>query len=159
MKIGFIGLGNMATAMIGGMLQKGIAKPEDIIGSSKTEATAEKVKSKFNINTSTDNKTVATQADVLFLAVKPIFFPEVIAEIKDAVKGDTLILTAPSQFVLDIIKSPNVQKIAAEKVSAFFGRSMQVQFALAGQLDASGKDPMDALLALGEEHSDIMTIK
>ena len=44
MKIGFIGLGNMATAMIGGMLQKGIAKPEDIIGSSKTETTAEKVK-------------------------------------------------------------------------------------------------------------------
>ena len=40
MKIGFIGLGNMATAMIGGMLQKGIAKPEDIIGSSKTETTA-----------------------------------------------------------------------------------------------------------------------
>lgn len=44
MKIGFIGLGNMATAMIGGMLQKGIAKPEDIIGSSKTETTAEKLK-------------------------------------------------------------------------------------------------------------------
>ena len=79
--------------------------------------------------------------------------------VRPRVKGDTLILTAPSQFVLDIIKSPNVQKIAAEKVSAFFGRSMQVQFALAGQLDASGKDPMDALLALGEEHSDIMTIK
>ena len=32
MKIGFIGLGNMATAMIGGMLQKGIAAPEVIIG-------------------------------------------------------------------------------------------------------------------------------
>ena len=79
--------------------------------------------------------------------------------VRPRVKGDTLILTAPSQFVLDIIKSPNVQKIAAEKVSAFFGRPMQVQFALAGQLDASGKDPMDALLALGKEHSDIMTIK
>ena len=79
--------------------------------------------------------------------------------VRPRVKGDTLILTAPSQFVLDIIKGPNVQKIAAEKVSAFFGRPMQVQFALAGQLDASGKDPMDALLALGKEHSDIMTIK
>ena len=79
--------------------------------------------------------------------------------VRPRLKGDTLILTAPSQFVLDIIKSPNVQKIAAEKVSAFFGRPMQVQFALAGQLDASGKDPMDALLALGKEHSDIMTIK
>ena len=79
--------------------------------------------------------------------------------VRPRVKGDTLILTAPSQFVLDIIKGPNVQKIAAEKASAFFGHPMQVQFALAGQLDASGKDPMDALLALGEEHSDIMTIK
>ena len=79
--------------------------------------------------------------------------------VRPRLKGDTLILTAPSQFVLDIIKSPNVQKIAAEKASAFFGHPMQVQFALAGQLDASGKDPMDALLALGEEHSDIMTIK
>ena len=79
--------------------------------------------------------------------------------VRPRVKGDTLILTAPSQFVLDIIKGPNVQKIAAEKASAFFGRPMQVQFALAGQLDASGKDPMDALLALGKEHSDIMTIK
>ena len=79
--------------------------------------------------------------------------------VRPRLKGDTLILTAPSQFVLDIIKSPNVQKIAAEKASAFFGHPMQVQFALAGQLNASGKDPMDALLALGEEHSDIMTIK
>ncbi len=32
MKIGFIGLGNMAAAMIGGMLGKGLAGPEDIIG-------------------------------------------------------------------------------------------------------------------------------
>ena len=83
----------MATVMIGGMLQKGIAKPEDIIGSSKTETTAEKVKTKFNINTTTDNTAVAEQADILFLAVKPIFFPEVIAEIKDAVKADTHLLS------------------------------------------------------------------
>ena len=90
MKIGFIGLGNMATAMIGGMLQKGIAAPEDIIGSARTETTVEKVKTKFNINTTTDNKIVAAQADILFLAVKPIFFPEVIDQIKDVVAEDTL---------------------------------------------------------------------
>ena len=115
MKIGFIGLGNMATAMIGGMLQKGIANPEDIIGSSKTETTAEKVKSKFNINTSTDNKTVAAQADVLFLAVKPIFFPEVIAEIKDAVKGDTLIVSIAAgrnlQYLKDAFGRPELKLI------------------------------------------------
>ncbi len=81
MKIGFIGLGNMATAMIGGMLQKGIAAPEDIIGSARTETTVEKVKTKFNINTTTDNKIVADRQNSV-LAVKPIFFPEVIDQIK-----------------------------------------------------------------------------
>ena len=70
MKIGFIGLGNMATAMIGGMLQKGIAAPEDIIGSARTETTVEKVKTKFNINTTTDNKIVAVQA---FIGVNTAF--------------------------------------------------------------------------------------
>ena len=42
MTIGFIGLGNMARAVIGGMLDKGIVKPEDICGSAKTEATRKK---------------------------------------------------------------------------------------------------------------------
>lgn len=35
MKIGFIGLGNMATAMIGGMLGTGTFQAEEIIGSAK----------------------------------------------------------------------------------------------------------------------------
>ena len=104
MKIGFIGLGNMATAMIGGMLQKGIAAPEDIIGSARTETTVEKVKTKFNINTTTDNKIVAAQADILFLAVKPIFFPEVIDQIKDVVTEDTLIVSIAAGRTLDYLK-------------------------------------------------------
>ena len=104
MKIGFIGLGNMATAMIGGMLQKGIAAPEDIIGSARTETTVEKVKTKFNINTTTDNKIVAVQADILFLAVKPIFFPEVIARIRDVVREDTVIVSIAAGKTLAYIE-------------------------------------------------------
>ena len=79
--------------------------------------------------------------------------------VRAGLKGDTLILKAQTQFVLDIIKNPRVQQLAAQKASAFFGRPMQAQFALAGQTDASGKDPMDALIARGKEHSDIMTIR
>ena len=79
--------------------------------------------------------------------------------VRPVLKGDTLVLTAPTQFVLDIIKNPRVQSLAAEKASAFFGKPMQVSFALAGKLDASGKDPMEDLLAAGQQHSDIFTIK
>lgn len=42
MKIGFIGLGNMARAIIGGMLCKEMVRPEDIIGTAKTQETREK---------------------------------------------------------------------------------------------------------------------
>ena len=79
--------------------------------------------------------------------------------VRPILAGDVLTLTAPSQFVLDIIKNPNVQALAAEKASAFLGRSVRVQFALAGQTNAAGKDPMDALISLGQAHGDIFTIK
>lgn len=93
MKIGFIGLGNMATAIIGGMLQKEVATAQDIVGADAFPAASEKVKTKFNINVANDNVEVAKAADVLFLAVKPIFLDEVIAEIKDVVRPDTLIVS------------------------------------------------------------------
>lgn len=104
MKVGFIGLGNMASAMIGGMLEKGLIAPEDVIGSAKTTATAKKVKERFNITTVTDNKKVAAEADVLFLAVKPLFFPEVISEIRDSVKAGTLIVSIAAGRTLSSIK-------------------------------------------------------
>ena len=93
MTIGFIGLGNMATAMIGGMLNKGLVKPQEIIGSSKTEQTSQKNKTRFDITAVTDNVLVARKADILFLAVKPVFFPEVIDEIRNEVKPDALVVS------------------------------------------------------------------
>ena len=93
MKIGFIGLGNMASAMIGGMLQKGVAVPEDIIGSAKTEKTLNKATEHYDIHVTLDNTEVAGSSDILFLAVKPIFFPEVIEQIKDVVNEKQLIVS------------------------------------------------------------------
>lgn len=93
MKIGFIGLGNMAKAMLGGMIAKGIAKPEDIIGSARTEETRKTVAEKYGITVCADNKMVASEADVLILAVKPQMFPAVIPEIKDEVNADALVIS------------------------------------------------------------------
>ena len=104
MKIGFIGLGNMATAMIGGMLEKGLVEPRDIIGSSKTSNTAEKIKTRFNITTVLDNKAVAEEADILFLAVKPLFFPEIIEEIRSFVKAETLVVSIAAGRTLSYLK-------------------------------------------------------
>lgn len=93
MKLGFIGLGNMASAIIGGILKEGLATPEDLIGSAKTEKTADKVREKFGMETCINNRRVAEAADVLVLAVKPQFIEEVISEIRDCIREDTLVIS------------------------------------------------------------------
>ena len=114
MKIGFIGLGNMATAIIGGLLREDTAlSSEDgnvtvitaanIIGSAKTEATRQKRAEQFGIAVTASNREVAEAADVLVLAVKPQFFPEVIAEIRDAVSENTLVISIAAGLTLERI--------------------------------------------------------
>ena len=44
MKIGFIGCGNMASAMIGGIIKNQVVAPADILASAKTEVSREKKK-------------------------------------------------------------------------------------------------------------------
>lgn len=104
MRLGFIGLGNMATAMIGGILKNQAASAEDIIGKARTEATESKIKEQFNIQIAESNAQAAAQADILFLAVKPIFFPEVIAEIREALRPGTLIVSIAAGRTLDYLK-------------------------------------------------------
>ncbi|MDE7323684.1 MAG: pyrroline-5-carboxylate reductase [Lachnospiraceae bacterium] len=113
MRIGFIGLGNMAAAMIGGMLKTGEFKAEEIIGSAKTQETADRISEKYGISSSTHNRETARQSDVLILAVKPVFLPEVIAEIKDIV--------GEGHLVLSIVAGKKIEWIEQE-----FGRELRI---------------------------------
>ena len=93
MNIGFIGLGNMAKAIIGGMLQKGLVGPNEIIGAANTEATCLKVANQYGIQTRTSNEAVAKEADIIFLAVKPQYMKVVIADIMDSIDENKVIVS------------------------------------------------------------------
>ncbi|MBQ7956061.1 MAG: pyrroline-5-carboxylate reductase [Lachnospiraceae bacterium] len=93
MKIGFIGLGNMATAIIGGMLKKGVAESRDILGADKAEVMVNKAIEKFGITPYFDNKKLAANADYIFLAVKPQFVGEVLEEIAPVITEKTVIIS------------------------------------------------------------------
>ena len=93
MKIGFIGCGNMATAMIRGILESGSAKTEEIIASAKSRGTKQKIKEELGICLAEDNREVAESARVVFLAVKPLYYEEVIKEIRDYINEDQIIVT------------------------------------------------------------------
>lgn len=104
MKLGFIGLGNMASAMIGGMLARDMIEPQDILGYARTEVTREKVKSKYNITVVSDNVHVAQEADILFLAVKPNVLEEVLGQIREAVSPDTIIVSIAAGKTLSFLE-------------------------------------------------------
>lgn len=93
MKLGFIGLGNMAKAILAGLLQSGVFSAEDISGSDVAEAVRTAVADKYHINTNKSNTEVAAGSDVLVLAVKPQFMEGVLTEIAPFVTGDTLIIS------------------------------------------------------------------
>lgn len=91
--IGFIGLGNMASAIIGGMLQKKIVRAANIIGADKMPEAREKAQSKFGIEAVESNAEVAKRADILFLAVKPIYLTEAIEEMKADFNPKTVVVS------------------------------------------------------------------
>lgn len=89
MKIGFIGCGNMATAMIQGITGSGEIDREQVMASAKTEKTRKAIAEKLLIQAA-DNREVVQFADIIFLAVKPQYLEEVLKEIKDEVKQDQI---------------------------------------------------------------------
>lgn len=93
MKIGFVGLGNMAKAMISGIIGSGIAKAEEIYGSSRTKETLEKVVGEYGINGCTDNGQVVVNADVVIFAVKPQMYENVIKTVAEFITEDKLVVS------------------------------------------------------------------
>lgn len=93
MKCGFIGTGNMASAIMGGIIAKGILKASDIIGSSPIEAERQKISQNFGIDVTADNKKVIEEADIVFFSIKPQVAPRIIAEVKDLIKPDQIIIS------------------------------------------------------------------
>ena len=98
MKIGFIGCGNMGSAMISGMLKKGLYKKDEIIVSNLTEEGSKRSKEKLGVVTTLDNREVVKSTKLFFLAVKPQFLEGVLDEIRDSVKaGQIFISIAPGK--------------------------------------------------------------
>lgn len=91
--IGFIGAGNMGSAMIGGILSSSLAASSQMIASAHSSDTLEKIKNKFSIETTLSNETVAERSDILFLAVKPNKFSEVIPQISGHIKNSCLVVS------------------------------------------------------------------
>ena len=93
MKLGFIGTGNMASAIMGGIIKNQIIPAEEIIGADLFAPGRERAKAQFGIHVTDSNKEVVEKADVIVLSVKPQFYADVIQEIKDLIRADQIVIT------------------------------------------------------------------
>lgn len=128
--IGFIGCGNMAQAMIGGIVKSSLVSSEMVIASNPTDKNLNKVKEEYNIVITNDNKEVAKFSDIVILAVKPYKYFEVIDEIKPYLKKESVIVTIAAGITLDMMSNslgekakvirtmPNTPALVSEGMSA-----------------------------------------
>lgn len=93
MKLGIIGFGNMAEAILGGILSSEFVVKEDVTASGRDESMLSKASEKYGIHVKRDNKEVAEDADVILLSVKPQILADVIEEIKDVCTQEKLIIS------------------------------------------------------------------
>lgn len=86
-KIGFIGGGNMATSLLGGLISDGYAA-QNIWIAEPDAGRREDLASRFGVHTGADNAELANAVDVVVLAVKPQMLHEVCQEIAGAVQSN-----------------------------------------------------------------------
>jgi pyrroline-5-carboxylate reductase len=84
-QLAFIGGGNMASALIGGLVTKGFT-PQQIIASDVMPATLDRLKTIAPVRVTTSNETAIMTADVVILAVKPQAMKEVLIPLASALR-------------------------------------------------------------------------
>lgn len=91
-KIGFIGGGNMAEALIKGLLAGGFAT-ERIMASEPSELRREHLAEVYGIELTTDNSELMSKCEIVVLSIKPQIAAEVLDEVSGAYSEDKLMVS------------------------------------------------------------------
>ncbi len=104
-KIGFIGSGNMAKAMIGGIVKSKLVDPSNVIASDLNELALENVKNEYGINVTTNSKEVVKFSDIVIVAVKPNVYDIVLEGVKELIDNEKIIVTIAAGKTIESIEN------------------------------------------------------
>ncbi|MFL2531848.1 MAG: pyrroline-5-carboxylate reductase [Porticoccaceae bacterium] len=103
-KIVFIGGGNMASCLIGGMLANGFSS-QDITVSEPNEDSRQRMKSTHGVLTTADNLAAVSQADIVVLAVKPQIMAAVASPLEAKLKHKPIIVSIAAGIPVGALQS------------------------------------------------------
>ena len=92
-KIAFLGAGNMAGAILRGLLQTGSAQPGDVLATARRRTRLDALEQEHGIRTSLDNEEATRWADVVVLATKPQALGIVLPEVRAGLTGGQLVVS------------------------------------------------------------------
>lgn len=102
--IGFIGGGNMAEALISGIIRAGIVPGESILVSEPLNERSGRLREKHGVTTTENNRQAAVAGGTLFLAVKPQVIPDVLKEISSSVREEQLVISIAAGITLEVLE-------------------------------------------------------
>ena len=102
--IGFVGGGNMAEAMIRGLLRGKVFAPDDVIVSGPRDERLQELREKYGIRATTINREAAA-ARIVVLSVKPQILSRVLDEIADAIDSEALVISIAAGVPVAAIQS------------------------------------------------------
>lgn len=103
--IGFIGAGNMAEALVRGLVRGGHVQGSSILASTPREERRAALAAAYQIAVTGDNAEVGRAAAVLVLAVKPQILPRVLREIAADIRPDALVISIAAGIGTETIEA------------------------------------------------------
>jgi pyrroline-5-carboxylate reductase len=92
-KIAIIGLGKIGGALASSLLRNKIVRTEHLIGTTGHRESAAEASKRYGVKTLTDNVRAIADAEIIILAVKPQTMKRVLAELKEAIRKDQMVIT------------------------------------------------------------------
>jgi pyrroline-5-carboxylate reductase len=129
--IGFLGSGNMAEALIKGIISAGLCNPQDIFISDIRAERLEFLTKEYGVTAVATNSELAGKVNILVLSVKPQNMVEALESLRDAVRAETLIISIAAGIKVSNISTvlgevpivrvmPNTPALIGEGASALF---------------------------------------
>ena len=154
MKISFVGGGAMAEAILGGILEAGIAAPADIRVGEPVEPRREYLEGKYGVACHAANAAVLDESDIVMLSVKPQNLADVMAEmggsLADGQTAVSIIAGARLETLTGGLQHDSVIRVMPN-TPAQIGAGMSVWTASAGVPGSAVQATRRILGPLGEE--------
>ncbi len=133
--IAFIGAGNMATSIIGGLIDQGW-DPASIRASDPFEESLKRLSDQFPVHTCADNSSAVADADIVVLAVKPQVMADVTTDIREAVEvAGSVVVSIAAGITIESLEAglgektaivrcmPNTPALLRAGATAFYANS------------------------------------